>query len=127
MTQLWHESGNGKAFRTALAQHGYVLARGDRRDFCIIDPAGDDHSLARRVQGVKAADIRERMADIDPDTLPRVAGGRKERRTDKKNVAAAVGAGADKKRIESAVKATRASEVSPHVQENHHEREGREA
>ncbi len=128
MTQLWHETECGKSFRTALAQHGYVLAQGDKRDFLVIDREGHEHSLARRISGAKAAEIRKRMEDIDRDELPRVGDGRTERRKDKKQVAAAVGSGADKKRIEAAVNTARASEVSlHHRQESHHEREGRKA
>ena len=42
------------SFKAALEASGdYMLARGDRRDFVIIDRAGDDHSLARRL-GIKA-------------------------------------------------------------------------
>src|ERR1035438_8808082 len=55
VTELWHQADSGKAFRTALAQRGYVLAQGDRRDFVIVDGAGHEHSLARRIGGVKAA------------------------------------------------------------------------
>ena len=64
---------NGQSFRAALEQSGaYVLARGDRRDFVIIDGAGDDHSLGRRL-GIKAAELRAFMADLDPASLPSVA------------------------------------------------------
>ena len=76
VTALWQVADSGPAFAAALREHGYILARGDRREFCIIDPAGDEHSLARRIGGVKAADIRARMADIDPAALPSVAEGR---------------------------------------------------
>lgn len=128
VTAIWQETDSGKAFRTALAQHGYALAAGDKRDFCIIDPAGQEHSLARRIQGAKAKEIRERLADIDRDALPRVGDGRAERRTDKKRVAAAVDSGADKKRIEATINAARASEVSAHeLGESVTERECREA
>jgi Relaxase/Mobilisation nuclease domain len=68
----WHSADNGQSFKAALEASGdYVLARGDRRDFVIVDRAGDDHSLARRL-GVKAAEMRARMADIDPACLPNV-------------------------------------------------------
>ena len=76
ITALWNAASSGQAFATALAQRGYILARGDRRDFCIVDAAGDDHSLARRIAGVKAAAIRARMAAIDRDALPSVAQAR---------------------------------------------------
>jgi hypothetical protein len=63
---------NGQSFRAALEASGdYVLARGDRRDFVIIDHTGDDHSLARRL-GMKAAELRAYMADLDPASLPSV-------------------------------------------------------
>jgi hypothetical protein len=68
----WSSADNGHSFRAALEVSGdYVLARGDRRDFVVIDRAGDDHSLARRL-GVKVAEVRARMADLDPASLPSV-------------------------------------------------------
>lgn len=76
VTALWHGCDSGAAFRAALEANGYILCRGDRRDYCIIDPAGDEHSLARRIAGVRAAELRERMADIDRSALPSVAEGR---------------------------------------------------
>jgi hypothetical protein len=76
VTALWLASDSGEAFRAALEAKGYLLCRGDRRDFCIVDPAGDEHSLARRITGVRAAELRERMTDIDRDSLPTVAEGR---------------------------------------------------
>jgi hypothetical protein len=77
VTELWHLTDNGAAFKAALAEKGYILCRGDRRDFVIVDPAGDDHSLPRRIRGVNAADVRERMKNIDRDFLPSVEEGRK--------------------------------------------------
>ena len=76
VTEAWRTTDSGKAFAAAIEERGYILARGDRRDFCIIDAAGDAHSLARRIEGAKAADVRERMADIDATSLPNVAEAR---------------------------------------------------
>jgi hypothetical protein len=76
VSALWHESDSGAAFKAALESNGYILCKGDRRDFCIVDPAGDEHSLARRISGVKAAEVRERMQDIDREALPTVAQAR---------------------------------------------------
>ena len=42
----------------------------------MIDPYGGTHSLARRVEGAKAKDIRARMSDVDPELLPSVAEAR---------------------------------------------------
>jgi hypothetical protein len=86
VTALWQESDSGPAFKAALESHAYQLCRGDRRDFCVIDPAGNEHSLARRVAGVKAAEIRERLSGIDRDTLPSVAEARSQTRADAENV-----------------------------------------
>jgi len=76
ITALWQEADSGLSFKAALEDAGYILAKGDRRDFCIIDPAGDEHSLARRISGVKAAELRARLSDIDRDALPSVAEAR---------------------------------------------------
>ena len=76
LTELWRSADSGSAFAHALAERGYILVRGDRRDFCIIDAAGDDHSLARRLSGVKAAEVRDRLADLDRASLPSVEEGR---------------------------------------------------
>jgi hypothetical protein len=73
LTELWHAADNGAAFVAAVEDRGYVFAKGDRRDFCVVDAAGDAHSLARRLDGVKVKDIRERMSGVDRDALPTVA------------------------------------------------------
>jgi hypothetical protein len=79
--QHWQRSDNGHSFKAALEASGdYVLAGGDRRDFVIIDRAGDDHSLARRL-GIKAAEVRARMADLDPASLPSVEQAQEIQRT----------------------------------------------
>ncbi len=76
LTELWRSAESGKGFAAAIEERGYILAKGDRRDFCVVDKAGNAHSLARRLDGVKAKDVRERMADIDRDALPSVADAR---------------------------------------------------
>lgn len=76
VTDIWCRTDSGQAFAGALRDTGYVLARGDRRDFVVIDPKGGVHSLARHVEGAKAKDIRARMADLDPLRLPSVAEAR---------------------------------------------------
>jgi hypothetical protein len=73
LTALWHQTGTGREFADALAARGYVLARGDRRDFVVVDSVGAVHSLSRRIEGVTAASVRERMNDVDRDNLPSVA------------------------------------------------------
>ena len=70
VTALWQDTATGQDFADALARAGWILARGDRRDFVLVDEAGELHSLARRVEGVKAKDVRARLSDLDADQLP---------------------------------------------------------
>jgi hypothetical protein len=73
ITALWQRTDSGASFQAALEQAGWTLARGDRRDFVVIDPKGEAHSLARRIDGATAKDVRARMADVDMNRLPSVA------------------------------------------------------
>ena len=73
ITALWRGSDTGAAFVAALREAGLVLALGDRRQFVIVDVDGTVHSLARRIEGVRVADLRARLADLDVDALPTVA------------------------------------------------------
>jgi hypothetical protein len=72
LTEIWNRTDSGKAFAAAIEEQGWMLARGDRRDFVVVDPAGETHSLARRIDGAKAKDIRTRMADVDAASLPSI-------------------------------------------------------
>jgi hypothetical protein len=71
ITAIWQRSDAGQAFARGLAEAGFVLARGDRRDFVAIDRGGGIHSLSRRT-GATAKDIHARLADLDPRALPTV-------------------------------------------------------
>lgn len=72
ITAIWQRTDNGHSFAAALEGSGWILARGDRRDFVVIDASGVTHSLAQRIEGAKAKDVRARMADLDPASLPSV-------------------------------------------------------
>ena len=67
--QLWEASDTAPAFAAALEDAGYLLARGDRRDFIIVDRQGEAYSLGRDA-GVRAAELRDFMAGIDRAALP---------------------------------------------------------
>jgi hypothetical protein len=69
ITALQQASDSGQAFKTALEAQGYMLAKGDRRGFVLVDQAGEVYSLARQIR-MKAAELREFMKGIDPQTLP---------------------------------------------------------
>jgi len=72
VTEAFRASDGPEAFRTALDDKGYILAKGDKRDFVVVDRAGGIHSLARRIDGMKAAELREYMAVIDRESLPSI-------------------------------------------------------
>jgi hypothetical protein len=76
ITELWRTTDTGRAFVAALESQGLRLAIGDRRAFVVIDAAGAVHSLARRIEGVRTATLRERMRDVDLAALPSVAEAR---------------------------------------------------
>jgi len=72
--ELQQQVENGPELRDALDRHGYILARGDRKTageftLMIVDPAGDEHSLARRLK-IKAQELNEFMRDVDREALP---------------------------------------------------------
>src|SRR5262249_37857708 len=52
---------NEKTLNPALEEAGSVPAKGDRRDFVVVDEVGNIHSLARQIKGVKAAELRAFM------------------------------------------------------------------
>lgn len=72
VTALFRASDGAEAFKSALEDQGYILAKGDRRDYVIIDRAGGTHSLGRRIEGVNAAELREFMKPLTQHKLPGV-------------------------------------------------------
>lgn len=72
ITELYHSADDGRAFKAALEDAGYMLARGDKRDFVLLDADARVHSLGRQVQDVRAKELRDFMMDIDPNHLPSV-------------------------------------------------------
>lgn len=76
ITALFEASDTGSAFHAALQDAGYLLARGDRRDFVLLDSDGEIYGLRRQIAGVSAKDLRAFMEDVPLATLPSVAEGR---------------------------------------------------
>lgn len=72
ITEAFERADSAEALRAALAARGYILARGDRRDFVIVDEQGDVHNLTRYIKGQRTKDVRTRLAALDPDDLPNV-------------------------------------------------------
>lgn len=72
ITAAYEQADGAEAFRAALDGKGYVLARGDKRGFVVIDQQCDVHSLTRYVKGHKAREIKAKLAGLDPADLPSV-------------------------------------------------------
>jgi hypothetical protein len=68
--KCFERSDCGRSFRDALAQEGLVLARGDRRDFLVVNRARGIHALGKRIVGMTAAHIRDRLADLSVEAMP---------------------------------------------------------
>ncbi len=65
----WERSDSAGALQNALEEHGYWLARGDRRGHVVVDFRGEVYALARW-SGVKTKEVRARLGD--PKELPSV-------------------------------------------------------
>jgi hypothetical protein len=68
IASCWTGTANGAAFVHALETKGYFLARGDARDYVVIDAYGEVHSLSRQLSGVaKKKEMTDRLADYPSD------------------------------------------------------------
>jgi len=70
VTALWRGADSGASFEGALAGEGWTLCRGERRPFVLVDAQGKTHNLTRLIEGVKTAEVRERLKGL---ALPSVA------------------------------------------------------
>ncbi|MGJ8628265.1 MAG: relaxase/mobilization nuclease domain-containing protein [Sulfitobacter sp.] len=68
--QCWASSDNSAGFQSALQDHGYRLAKGDRRGHVVVCHDGEVLAVARAT-GQKAKAVKERLGA--PDELPSVA------------------------------------------------------
>jgi hypothetical protein len=69
----FQKSDNGRSFAAAIHAQGLALANGDRRNcLVVVDEAGGQHALNKKLTGMTLADIRERLADLDRAALPSV-------------------------------------------------------
>ena len=62
--RCWNISDSRAAFAHALKEHGFILARGDRRGHVAVDQHGEVYPISRWV-GIKAKVIRERLGGLD--------------------------------------------------------------
>lgn len=68
----YERSDCGKSFQAALKDEGFILARGEQRDYVVVDQAGGIHALGKRILGESAAKIRTRLSDLPRTQLPTV-------------------------------------------------------
>ena len=57
-------SDSRSAFAHSLREHGFILARGDRRGHVAVDRQGEVYPISRWV-GIKAKEVRARLGEID--------------------------------------------------------------
>lgn len=72
VTALRAQSDSAPAFKAALEEAGYILARGDKRGLVIVDGEGEVFSLSRQITDIKGKDFKAFMEGIDANTLPTV-------------------------------------------------------
>jgi len=73
ITAVFRSSDSAATLRIELERAGYVLAQGERRAYVVVDRAGHVHALARQVEGTKTRDVKARLSDLPPESLPTVA------------------------------------------------------
>ena len=69
LLECWQRSDSRNSFEAALAERGFVLCRGDRRGFVVVDMNGKIYSLSRWL-GIKPKELRAGLGD--PEHLPHV-------------------------------------------------------
>ncbi len=82
ITELYNGSSGAAAFKLALEDNGYTLAKGDKRSFVIIDPYGEIHSLSRQIDGIKPRKLKTLFSVLSPNELPPASEIQKKIRTD---------------------------------------------
>ena len=72
ITALRKHADTAQAFKNVLEENGYVLARGDKRGYVLVDEQGAVFSLSRYVTDIKGKEFKTFMAALDVATLPDV-------------------------------------------------------
>jgi len=78
--EAWEKSEDGRSFAAALKERGLSLAQGERRDFVAVDERGSVHSIGKRTTGATAAEVREKLSDLDRERIPTVEKVREEQK-----------------------------------------------
>jgi len=70
ITALRAASDDAQAFKNALEDAGYILAKGDKRGLVLVDAEGEVFSLSRYVTDLKPKDLKAFMEPIPVSALP---------------------------------------------------------
>lgn len=70
ITKAWRETKDAQSLVRELEANGYLLARGDKRAYVVVDLYGEIHSLSRQLVGVKAKELKSRLSAYNLDKLP---------------------------------------------------------
>lgn len=65
ITKIWNDTKDAEEFCNAMRVAGYVVARGDRRSFVIVDRESGIHALARQIAGVNTKAMKARLGNAD--------------------------------------------------------------
>ena len=71
ITALHAAADSGQAFKAALEEAGYLLAKGER-GYLVVDQAGGHTVLSRNIKGLKQKDVEAFMAGVELDKLPTI-------------------------------------------------------
>ncbi|CAA0121183.1 Uncharacterised protein [Halioglobus japonicus] len=66
LQESWAISDTQNAFKKALAERGYILAKGDRRGFVALDHRCEVFSISKKWIGISAKEVREYSATKPP-------------------------------------------------------------
>jgi len=64
ITEAFRGSDSAATFAAALEAAGYVLAKGDKRGFVVVDQNAQVFSLARQIDGATTRDVKAKLAGI---------------------------------------------------------------
>jgi hypothetical protein len=71
ITALHAAADNGAAFKAALEDAGYILAKGNR-GYIVVDQKGGHSVLARNIEGLKEKDVNAFMVGVKLEKLPTI-------------------------------------------------------
>lgn len=72
LTACYRSADSAQGFANALEAAGFMLARGDKRAYVVVDIAGHVHSLARQIDGAKTKDVKKKLEGLNLSLLPPV-------------------------------------------------------